>query len=170
MPAKPIDQHLRMLEGKFGWAIHGFLEASPFFQPELRHPQPEPPDGPFQNPSVIFGYRPPEADLKTPLGYYPYSEAGYVDFKEDGTFTGVYRFNVGGNSVPWDISHQAHGEYNIVGDGTGTLLFLDDNDAPIVQMFMVIIDPADEMLLTVTWINRTVHHRGTGMGTMKRLR
>lgn len=171
MGTKPIAQHLTTLEGKFGWVIHGFLEANPPFQPELRNPQPEPPDGPFQNPSVLFGYKPPQqADLQAPIGYYPYSEAGYVDFQKNGTFTGGYRFNVGGNTVPWDITHQAHGEYNILGNGTGTLLFLDDKDAPIVQMFMVIVDPDSEMLLTVTWINRTVHHRGTGTGTMKRLR
>ena len=151
--------------------MQGFIEADPFVLPQQKVPPPEPapPDGPFLNPTLLLGYSPPGVDSRSSGGFYPYSEGGYLDLRKDGTFAGILRVNIGGNTVPYDTSHPTEGRYKLNGDGTGVLTFL-NSQAPVLEVFMVIINPAEEMLLTVVWVNTADNHRrSTGTGLMKRM-
>ncbi len=178
------------LEGKFAYSLQGFMDAQFLVLPEVNRPQPITPDG-YRNPPVIQGYRPLDyVEVKddgtvvvdkdgNPVvkkageteisGYYPYSEAGYFVFNLNGTFTGVFRLNFGGNSGPfYSTSREFHGDYVLSFDGTGSLTFKDNGTTDVV-CFIVMVDE-NEALLHLVWVNTAARHRrSTGTGWMKRM-
>jgi hypothetical protein len=157
------------IEGKFGFTMQGFLEAPPFATPEQRVPKwaPAPNGQEFTNPSVLFGFLPPQADLKMPSGYYPYAESGYIELKKDLSFTGKFRLNLSGNTIPFDESRDLEGRYFLRWDGTGTLTFV-EGGIDLGQAFIVRIDDS-EFLIMWSWTNTkdTPHRRAVSTGHMK---
>ena len=157
------------IEGKFGYTMQGFLEAAPFALPERRNPKwPAAPNGQeFTNPTALLGFLPPQADLKIPSGYYPYAEAGYIELNKSLTFTGKVRVNIGGNTIPFDQSHDLEGRYFLQWNGTGTLTFVEAG-IDLGQAFIVRIDDS-EFLIMWAWTNTkdTPHRRAVSTGHMK---
>ncbi|MCI0659172.1 MAG: hypothetical protein L0170_19130 [Acidobacteria bacterium] len=178
---KPIPPEVRErtvpLDGTFAWNLQGFMEAQFPVLPETRNPQPVPPDG-HRNPPAIAAYRPPDNTTIGSYGQYPYSEAGYFVFSPDGTFTGVFRLNIGGSSGPFDKSRPTQGRYTLFPNGTGRIELTDPQGTIHLQCFVLMVDD-NEALLHVDWVNTAAAdalgrllglNRSTGTGWMKRMR
>ena len=142
------------MEGRFAYMMQGLLEADPFAEPESKDPVPEAHGQKFTNPTVVLGFQPPTVDLKTPRGYYPYSEAGYFDFRsDDRTFTGKFWINIAGNPAPNAQSQDFSGRYLLNLDGSGTLTFL-ENGIALGEAFIVATNLEADFLIMWSWTKR----------------
>ena len=157
--------------------MQGFLQADPFVLPEVNNPSPVPPDGPFKNPTFFSGFRPiGNGTQQEPSGYYPYSVAGFIEFDQAGSFTGEFRVNIGGNTPPYQgLPQPTNGNYKLSSNGTGVLTFF-ENGSPTQEWFIIVVDPEEEILATITWgIHRVpppppAHRRLTGAGQLKKMK